>query len=200
MGYRLEGSILEVCDCKVLCPCWIGEPPDNGTCDSAIAYHIDKGVINGIDVAGLTVASMAHIPGNVLDGHYRHILYIDDNATYEQYEALVDAWHGKLGGPLTDMARLVTDVIAIERAAITFTVKDGKGTLIIGEAIEAIMEPYRGPDGQVTTLVNSIFSTIPGSPAYVSKASRYRVDLPQHGWQIHLEDHNAIQGSFHFEG
>ena len=25
MGYRLEGDLLEVCDCKVLCPCWIVE-------------------------------------------------------------------------------------------------------------------------------------------------------------------------------
>ena len=33
MAYTLEGRILEVCDCNVLCPCWIGEDPDNGTCD-----------------------------------------------------------------------------------------------------------------------------------------------------------------------
>ena len=28
MGYQLEGRLLEVCDCRVLCPCWIGEDPD----------------------------------------------------------------------------------------------------------------------------------------------------------------------------
>ena len=28
MGYHLEGRLLEVCDCRVLCPCWIGEDPD----------------------------------------------------------------------------------------------------------------------------------------------------------------------------
>ena len=33
MAYHLEGRLLEVCDCRVLCPCWIGEDPDNGTCD-----------------------------------------------------------------------------------------------------------------------------------------------------------------------
>ncbi|MFI5019627.1 MAG: DUF1326 domain-containing protein, partial [Dongiales bacterium] len=32
MGYRLEGDLLEVCDCNILCPCWVGEDPDNGTC------------------------------------------------------------------------------------------------------------------------------------------------------------------------
>jgi hypothetical protein len=27
MPYHLEGRLLEVCDCRVLCPCWIGEDP-----------------------------------------------------------------------------------------------------------------------------------------------------------------------------
>ena len=31
-GYQLEGSLLEVCNCETLCPCWIGEDPDNGIC------------------------------------------------------------------------------------------------------------------------------------------------------------------------
>jgi hypothetical protein len=43
MAYKLEGSILEVCDCEVLCPCWIGENPDNGTFQSALAYHFERG-------------------------------------------------------------------------------------------------------------------------------------------------------------
>jgi hypothetical protein len=39
MAHHLEGRLLEVCDCRVLCPCWIGEDPDNGTCDSVLAYR-----------------------------------------------------------------------------------------------------------------------------------------------------------------
>ena len=42
MAYDIEGRLLEVCTCNVLCPCWIGEDPDGGTCDSALAWHIDK--------------------------------------------------------------------------------------------------------------------------------------------------------------
>ena len=44
MAYHLEGRLLEVCDCRVLCPCWIGEDPDNGTCDTVLAYHFDAGL------------------------------------------------------------------------------------------------------------------------------------------------------------
>ena len=30
MAYRLEGSILEVCTCSAICPCWVGQDPDGG--------------------------------------------------------------------------------------------------------------------------------------------------------------------------
>jgi hypothetical protein len=50
--YSLEGTLLEVCSCNVLCPCWIGEDPDGGECDSVVAYHIDSGQITGLDVSG----------------------------------------------------------------------------------------------------------------------------------------------------
>ena len=45
MAYQLEESILEVCTCNILCPCWVGEDPDPGTCDAAMVYHFDKGNI-----------------------------------------------------------------------------------------------------------------------------------------------------------
>jgi hypothetical protein len=72
--------------------------------------------------------------------------------------------------------------------------------LKIGRAVEAEMEPYKGPTGEVTTLNESIFSTIPGSPAYVGKAPKYKAAVPALGLNIDLQGHNAIQGSFRFEG
>ena len=50
MGYHLEGRLLEVCNCRVLCPCWIGEDPDFGTCDTIVAWHFDKGTIDGVEI------------------------------------------------------------------------------------------------------------------------------------------------------
>ncbi|HEU0023653.1 MAG TPA: DUF1326 domain-containing protein, partial [Thermoleophilaceae bacterium] len=67
LGYQLEGSLLEVCSCETLCPCWIGENPDHGTCESVVAYHLDSGSIQGVDVGGLNLVSVVQIPGNVLE-------------------------------------------------------------------------------------------------------------------------------------
>ena len=67
MAYEIEGRLLEVCTCNVLCPCWVGEDPDYKTCDTTIAWGIEKGSIEGVDVNGLTMAVSAHIPKNILD-------------------------------------------------------------------------------------------------------------------------------------
>jgi hypothetical protein len=199
MSYQLEGSLLEVCDCNVLCPCWIGEDPDNGTCQSALAYKIDRGAIDGVDVSGLTYAIAAFIPGNVLAGNFRVVRYIDDRASAAQEAALLAAFRGEKGGPLADLAQLIGEEVAVRRAPITFTVSEGKGRLAIGEAVYADMEPYRGPSGAPTKLVESIFSTIPGSHAYVAKAGRFKMVQPEIGIDLELKGHNAIQGEFRIE-
>lgn len=198
MGYSLEGRLLEVCDGNVLCPCWIGELPDNGTCQSAVAYRIDRGTIDGVDVSGLTFAGAAFIPGRTLDGNIRVVRYVDDRATPEQEAALLAVFRGQRGGPLADLARLYVEVDA-RRAPITFEVAEGKGTFRVGQSVEAEMASYHGPTGEVTRLVESIFSTIPGSPAYVAKASRFRMVQPEIGVDLELAGHNAIQGEFRLQ-
>jgi hypothetical protein len=200
MPYQLQGSLLEVCDCKVLCPCWIGEDPDNGTCRSALAYHFTEGIINGVDVSGLTLALTCFIPGNILEGNWRACVYVDDRASEQQEAALLSVFTGQQGGPVADLVKLVGEVVEVKRLPIRFEVQQGKGTLRIGNLVEAEMEPYRGPNGDPTRLVDSIFSTIPGSPAYVAKAERYKMEQPALGLSLELRDHNAIQGTFAFNG
>ena len=195
-GYQLEGSLLEVCSCNTLCPCWIGEEPDNGTCDTVIAYNLTSGKIRGVDVSGLSIVNVGHIPGNVLDGNWRIAIFVDDKASDEQMEAMLDAFGGKLGGPLADLAGLIGEIVAVERAPISHTIVDGAGTLTVGDKVDCAMHPYRGPDGSITTLNNSVFSTVPGAPAYVAVADHQRINVPEHGYQWELKDKNAIQSDW----
>jgi hypothetical protein len=194
--YELEGTLLEVCSCNVLCPCWIGEDPDGGECLSVNAYHIDHGQITGIDVSGRSAVLVNHIPGNVLAGDWEVVLLVDDGATTQQHDALVAALGGQLGGPLADLAGLYGTVKAVQRVPITHQVRGGTGTLHIPGMVEAEMVPYRGPHGSVTTLRDSIFSTVPGSPAWVSKAGRNRVHLPEYGMSWEYQGSNAIQADW----
>ena len=103
MPYELSGDLLEVCTCKVLCPCWIGEDPDGGYCHSLNAWHVKRGQVDGVEVSGLTFATLCDIPGNVLKGNWRIVAFVDDQATKEQGEALQNVFLGKLGGPCADL-------------------------------------------------------------------------------------------------
>lgn len=200
MAYTLEGKLLEVCNCKTLCPCWVGEDPDFGTCYGTLAWHFDKGNIDGVDVSGLTFAALCNIPGNVLQGNWKIIAYVDSKATEAQQEAIVSVYTGKKGGPVADLAQLVGEVVAVERVPMKFEVEEGKGRLRIGSVVEADLEPFKGAGDRPTTLTDTVFTTIPGSSAYVGKAPKYKAKAPELGINIDLQGHNAIQGTFRFVG
>ena len=183
MAYQLEGQMLEICSCETICPCFIGELPDNGACDVAVAWHMDKGSIEGVDVAGTTIAVIAHIPGS------------DD-----QQEALLNVFTGKLGGPIADVAGLIGEVVGVERVPIAFSAENGKGNLQIGDVASGEMEPYLAADGTVSTLTNVIFSGSPGAPALLGRAPSFRIKQDAVGIDLELSGHNAVECNFVFEG
>jgi hypothetical protein len=198
--YDLKGTLIESCSCGVACPCWIGEDPDLGECFAIIAYGIEQGQIRELDVSGLNLVLICHIPGNVLAGNWQVVALVDDRGTQEQRDALIAAFTGQLGGPLGDLwTALIGDVKGVEFVPISHEVSGGRGTLRVPDLVETEMEPYRGPDGSVTTLQNSVFSTVPGSPAWLAKASINRVNLPQYGMTWEYEGRNAIQSDWRME-
>jgi hypothetical protein len=200
MGYAIEGKLLEACSCGGPCPCWVGDDPDGGACDAFLAYHYDKGHINDVDVSGLTLGLVSKIPGNVLAGNWKMAVYVDSKASSQQKEAILAAHTGKLGGPLADLAKLVGEVVGVYDVPIQFNMAEGKGTVRIGDAVSAEMAPYADSQGRPTKLVDTVFSTIPGSPAYVGKATSHRVNVPQHGMTWEFTGRNAILGDFRMEG
>ena len=106
MGYSVEGDLLEVCDCNVLCPCWIGEDPDNGTCDTALAYRSAPARSTGWTSAASWWPAGAD-PRQRARRRLPRQLYVDARADDAQAAALIDLMLGRKGGPFADMAGLV---------------------------------------------------------------------------------------------
>ena len=200
MAYDIQGKLLEVCTCNVLCPCWIGENPDNGTCDSALAWQVESGEIEGVDVSGLTLALSVHIPGNVLTPKsWKAAVIVDDRASEAQEQALLKVFTGQLGGGIADLAGLIGEVVSVERAPITFTVDGGKGRLTVGDIADLELTPYTGATGKTTTLSETVFSTIPGSPVYAAKSDYFKRNGDRHGMpNVSLKGKNGLQGHFRF--
>ena len=198
--YSLEGTLIEACSCNVNCPCWIGEDPDLGSCYAIVAYGIRRGRVRDVDVSGLNLVLVCTIPGNVLAGNWEVVALVDERGTEEQRAAMLEAFTGKLGGPLSDLwEALIGEVKGVEFVPIEHAVEGGSGSLRIDGRVETDMEPYRGPDGSITTLQNSVFSTVPGSPAWIAKAGVNRVSLPEYGMTWEYAGRNAIQSEWKME-
>ena len=195
-GYQLEGSLLEVCNCDTLCPCWIGDDPDNGFCQSVVAYNLTSGKIRGVDVSGLDARRRRphpreHPRGQLEAGGARGRPRPRRADGRARSTASAESWADR--SPTS--RSLVGERVSVERAKIEHSITDGAGTLKVESKIDCTMQPYRGPDGSITTLNNSIFSTVPGSPAYVARADHQKVDMPEIG-QWELEGKNAIQSDW----
>jgi len=70
------------------------------------------------------------------------------------------------------------------------------GIVKVGDSVSAALKPFLGATGKETTMYDTIFTTIPGSPAYVGKAEHYKANTPE--FQIDLTGHNAVSGTFKF--
>jgi hypothetical protein len=195
--YHIEGALLESCSCMAPCPCWIGADPDGGSCQAFNAYHIVRGDIDGVDVAGCDFIRVLDIPGNVLvPDSWRQVFVVDVRASDAQAASILAAYTGALGGPLADLARLVAETLGVERASIGYDIERGAGALRAEALVSVDVTPFVGADGTVTTLRDSLLASAPRAPAYIARAEHHDVSLGKYGFEWAFKGRSAIHSDY----
>lgn len=196
--YALRGQFLEVCDCHTICPCWTGRAPEEDVCTGVFAWVIEAGQIDGVDVAGQRAVSVSTHQGHRDNGHQRVMIFVGDEASDAQASAMAGAFSGRFGGPLGELATLLGELLAVERAPIDVSLGKRRATLSVGRRIAAEATSLVGPDGQATTLANARLSSVLGSPAEVGISQRFKVGLPGRGIDLDLRGRSAMRGAFDY--
>ena len=201
MAYHLEGRLLEVCNCRVLCPCWIGEDPDYGTCDTIVAWHFDKGTINGVDVSDRTIAMIAHVPGNILQGNWRAAVYLDERVSQGAGGRASSACTPASSAVRSrELASWSAKSSRSRKCRSRSTFKAARARSSWATPGYAELEPYKSASGATTTLQDTVFSTVPGAPVFVGKSPKLpRRRMPKLGIDLDLKGHNALQSTFVFD-
>jgi hypothetical protein len=196
--YHFQGRFYEACDCFTICPCWTGNSPDEDECTGVFAWEIEKGHIDGVDVAGCSAVSVSHHLGHRENASQQVMMFVDPKATPEQTEALVSALSGQMGGPLGELSYLLGTLIGIEKAQITFKRKDRTTKLTVGKLIQVEGTSSLGSAGRGIMLSNGQLSTVLGSPAEVGVSDRFKVGLAAHGMDLDLRDRSTMSGRFSY--
>src|SRR3954463_10217049 len=153
MSWNLKGSYTETCSCELMCPCNLSF--DHGAtydfCRVTLVFNIRDGQIEGTDIGDRKVAIIADTPKVMTDGNWKLGVFIDDQASDEQFDKLVQVFGGQLGGPMGALAPLVGEVVGVERAAIEVRDDGLLHSVRVGDAIEFEVEdivPFGKEDGQ----------------------------------------------------
>src|SRR3954463_13412861 len=120
MAWNLTGGYTETCSCELMCPCNLSF--DHGAtydfCRVTLAFDIREGDVDGTDIGGTKVALIADTPKVMTEGNWRLGVFIDEAASEEQADKLVQVFSGQLGGPMAGLTPLIGQLLGVERVPI----------------------------------------------------------------------------------
>jgi hypothetical protein len=179
MGYRIDGTYLENCNCDVACPCGASNlllPATNERCTFLMAFRIGSGDVDGVDVSGATLALVGDAPGQMSDGNWRVGLVFDADTSEEQREALIGVFSGQMGGPPGIVAPLIGEMLGVDVAPIRYEEDGRRHSVVIGDMVDIEVEDFAGAaEGEVMELHHSMHPA--GPTLALAQATRSRMSV-----------------------
>jgi len=145
MTYSVGGSYFESCNCDPICPCRMvdgvkGGRSTYGICFGALAWLVEDGHVDDVDVSGLAVALVLRYDDDEPGSPWTIVLHVDAEGNDRQRAMLADVFLGRLGGPKVGVlpwVRKARQLVEVRTNAIELE-PDGDGyTLRVGEAVRA---------------------------------------------------------------
>ena len=136
-AYHIKGSYYEACNCNAICPCRrqdgvAGGLSTYGVCDFLLSWRIEQGDAGGVDLAGCKVCLAGSYEDAVEGQPWSVIIYIDDQATGPQSEALARIFQGQLGGNMVFTGE-IAEVLGMRRARIELDHTPGKESIRLAD-------------------------------------------------------------------
>jgi hypothetical protein len=188
MAWRLDGTYFESCSCDAVCPCTWSALTARATldrCRALLAYHVDSGEIDGVDVSGLSFALFLDTPPVMSEGNWRVGVFLDEAASDSQADRLGAVLSGQLGGTPAMLAPLIGEMLGVERARIDYR-DDGRGHHVsIGDAIDVGVEDFVAVEGMEPVALANVFhpsnTTLTVAPATTVRASTFGIEWGREG-------------------
>jgi hypothetical protein len=181
MAWRLEGTYFESCSCDAVCPCTWSAFTARAThdrCRALLAYHIDSGEIDDVDVGGLSFALFLDTPPVMSEGNWRVGVFLDDGASDSQAEHLGAVLSGQAGGPPAMLGPLIGEMLGVERAPIEVTDDGLRHAVRVGDVIDFEIQdivPWGKQDGRPVRF-DGMLHPLGVSDLTMAEAQRSRID------------------------
>ena len=211
MGYLLTGEFVEACDCRLMCPCWTDDEPDDGHCTGLFAWTLAGGsTIDGVPVDGARVVCVTAHLGRRRGQSAREttvsVLFVDTTDP-AAFDLLGRAFSGLMLGPLEDLAEVNGTVALVDHAAVAVTDAGGRVTVTVTDVhgvqpVLAVLDPAQFDNRPALTLQNTALSQELGIAdqtvtAHHSDLTIHTAVLP--GGYIEVTGRSGMRGPFHYQ-
>jgi len=138
-----RADYIESCNCAHGCPCNTSMIPTHGGCQAATAWRIREGACGEVRLDGTTIGLLIHWPGPIHRGNGHAIVFIDENASPTQREALARIGAGKAGegGPFAIFATTLAEPARVVYGPLRFELDGRRARLRFGELAEVQVGP-----------------------------------------------------------
>ena len=149
--WEIKGRELANCNCAYGCPCQFNALPTDGTCEAAVGYEIDTGHYGNVKLDGLRVSATYKWPGAVHEGNGEYQLFIDENATPEQRDALEKIVTGQDTEEMATMWWIFTAMCSkkhptqFKKITTDIDIEKRVGTVKVDGILNIIGEPIKNP-------------------------------------------------------
>jgi len=196
MSWQLKGTYIESCNCEVACPCVFLSAPTQGECTALVAWHIDAGSHDAVQLDGLNIALAVHSPGHMAQTKWNAAVYVDERATAAQEASLVTIFGGQAGGHPAALASFIGTILGVKKVPVTFTQKGKHFTVAIPNIVELSTEPLQGAGGADVQISGHPLCVAPGFAVTVSRSNTLK--YTDHGMRWDLTQKNAFFSPFEY--
>jgi len=147
--WLMRGQYLKNCNCLPSCPCdTIGVPAPNSFCEGILAMRIVEGHYDDLRLDDLRWVTVVHWPGAIHEGNGSLELFVDEGASEEQRQALLQILSGQAGGTLFEiLASVVSEVKGVHFLPIHFEFDKAarRAHLTVPGFVETVSQPLTVP-------------------------------------------------------
>ena len=142
----IEADYLQACNCDYGCPCEFSAPPTMGFCEGMGAWRIERGDYDGVPLDGLGLGFAAKWPGAIHEGNGTVCLVIDEKASAEQRDALINIGSGQAGGlPFEILATTFNTLLEPKLEAFDFKIDGVNSSVRVGDRFTIALESIKNP-------------------------------------------------------
>ena len=200
--WEVAGDLFEGCNCQMICPCHFSfkQRQTETMCQATWAFHIEQGHWDSIDLADANAFVVALSPGKTMhEGNWTSLLYVDDKASQEQFDALKFIFSGTAGGPWPRLTQFFTDreFKAVKLAPMEFAKEGRKFSLKVSNTAYLEVAAIAGADGQKVAKLTNVYNVIHG-PEHTLARSNHGINDEGLHWDS--TDTHGLYSRFRWSG